>query len=142
MKILVTGGAGFIGSHLAESLSKQDHQVTVVDSMSDFLYPSIDKLENVKVFNPKKIVFKKLDLASDDLSEIVTGQDVIINLAAIPGLVKSWSHIDAYMSANVLALGRLLEACKNSEIKRFIQISSPSMKGFTINSNYYRKFIN
>ena len=135
MKILVTGGAGFIGSHLAESLSKQDHQVTVVDSISDFLYPSIDKLENVKAFNQKKIVFKKLDLAFDDLNEIVTGQDVIINLAAIPGLVKSWSHIDAYMSANVLALGRLLEACKSSEIKRFIQISTSSVYGKNANGN-------
>ena len=135
MKILVTGGAGFIGSHLAESLSKQNHQVTVVDSISDFLYPAIDKLENIKVFNPKQIVFKKLDLALDDLNEIVNGQDVIINLAAIPGLVKSWSHIDAYMSANVLALGRLLEACKNSGIKRFIQISTSSVYGKNANGN-------
>lgn len=135
MKILVTGGAGFIGSHLAESLSKQNHQVTVVDSISDFLYPAVDKLENIKAFNPKQIVFKKLDLEFDDLNELVTGQDVIINLAAIPGLVKSWSHIDAYMSANVLALGRLLEACKNSEIKRFIQISTSSVYGKNANGN-------
>ena len=135
MKILVTGGAGFIGSHLAESLSRQNHQVTVLDSLSDFLYSSIDKLENVRAFNPKQIVFKKLDLTVDDLNEIVTGQDVIINLAAIPGLVKSWSHLDAYMSANVLALGRLLEACKNSEIKRFIQISTSSVYGKNANGN-------
>lgn len=135
MKILVTGGAGFIGSHLAESLSNQGHQVTVADSLSDFLYPTIDKLENVKSFSRKQIVFKKLDLVLDDLSDLVTGQDVIINLAAIPGLVKSWSHIDAYMSANVLGLGRLLEASKNIQIKRFIQISTSSVYGKNANGN-------
>jgi nucleoside-diphosphate-sugar epimerase len=135
MKILVTGGAGFIGSHLAESLSDQGHHVTVVDSLSDFLYPAVDKLENIESFSRKRIEFKKLDLVFDDLNEIVVDKEVIINLAAIPGLVKSWSHIDAYMSANVLGLGRLLEASKKINIKRFIQISTSSVYGKNANGN-------
>jgi nucleoside-diphosphate-sugar epimerase len=135
MKILVTGGAGFIGSHLTEKLSQLNHKVTVIDSMSDFLYPSEYKRENIRFFDPQRVAFKKADLAVDDLSELVTGQDVVINLAAIPGLVKSWSHIEAYMSANVLALGRLLEACKNVKIRRFIQISTSSVYGKNANGN-------
>jgi nucleoside-diphosphate-sugar epimerase len=135
MRILVTGGAGFIGSHLTEKLSQLNHRVTVIDSMSDFLYPTENKRENIRLFDLEKVIFKEADLTVDDLEELVTGQDVVINLAAIPGLVKSWSHIEAYMSANVLGLGRLLEACKNAKIKRFIQISTSSVYGKNANGD-------
>lgn len=129
MKILVTGGAGFIGSHLAEKLKLNGHEVTVIDSLSDFLYGTKEKFENMLRFDELGIKFCKRDIATDPLDDLVEKQDVVINAAAIPGLVKSWSHIDAYMSANVIALGRLLEACKTSEIKRFIQISTSSVYG-------------
>ena len=135
LRVLVTGGAGFIGSHLSESLSKAGHEVTVIDSLSDFLYPSASKISNMENFELHRISFHKIDIASDDLNNIVATQDVIINLAAIPGLVKSWSHIQVYTESNSLGLGRLLEACSRVKIKRFIQISTSSVYGMNATGN-------
>ncbi len=130
MRVLVTGGAGFIGSHLAETLSLHGHQVTVLDSLSSFLYSSRRKEENISGFNRMGIKFHHLNLLSDPLEEIVINQDVVINEAAIPGLEKSWSHLDVYLGSNVIGLGRLLEAAKNvGQLSKFIQISTSSVYG-------------
>jgi nucleoside-diphosphate-sugar epimerase len=130
MRVLVTGGAGFIGSHLAETLSLHGHDVTVLDSLSSFLYSRRLKEENISGFSKKGIKFLKLDLLSDPLEEAVINQDVVINEAAIPGLEKSWSHLDVYLSSNVIGLGRLLEATRNvGQLSKFIQISTSSVYG-------------
>jgi len=129
MRILVTGGAGFIGSHLAESLAHRGHEVVVIDNLSNFLYPTERKLENITGFDDLGIKFKKLDLVTDPIDEIVANCDVIVNQAAIPGLVKSWSSLDEYSRANIVGLGKILEVAKKYEIKRFIQISTSSVYG-------------
>lgn len=129
MKILVTGGAGFIGSHLAETLCRIGHEVTVIDNFSDFLYPAQIKKRNTVEFSKLGIQFHNLNLVTDAIEEIVKDNEVIVNQAAIPGLVKSWSHLTEYTQANVVALGKILEAAKNSQVKRFIQISTSSVYG-------------
>ena len=129
MKILVTGAAGFIGSHLAEQLNQQGHQVRAIDSMSDFLYPKEIKERNILNFKALGIEFSPTDIRSSEMRQIVRGCDYVINEAAIPGLVKSWKHVDEYFEANVLGLQNLLEACAQNEVKKLIQVSTSSVYG-------------
>jgi UDP-glucuronate 4-epimerase len=129
MKILVTGGAGFIGSHLAEQLAQDGHEVTVLDSLSDFLYPKSVKEQNIKEVTSHGIRFIPADLVSDDLLPIVKDQQIVINQAAVPGLEKSWTHLDQYARSNIVGLGRLLEASVKAHIERFIQVSTSSVYG-------------
>ena len=129
MKILVTGAAGFIGSHLAEELNEQGHQVVAIDSLSDFLYPREIKERNIQNFKSLGINFFPVDIRSNRIDEIIKGCDYVINEAAIPGLVKSWSHMGSYIEANVLGLQNLLESSVKNEVKRFIQISTSSVYG-------------
>ena len=65
----------------------------------------------------------------DDLSHLVDDVDVIIHLAAMPGLLRSWSDFELYMTCNVLATQRLLEAAKNNDIRQFIHGSTSSVYG-------------
>ncbi len=129
MKILVTGGAGFIGSHLVEQLSLLGNEVTVIDSISNFLYGTEEKFENMTRFNELGVVFHKRDLAKDEIDDLVEKQDVVINEAAIPGLVKSWKYINEYMESNVIAVGRLLDSCQKVGIRKVIQVSTSSVYG-------------
>jgi UDP-glucuronate 4-epimerase len=129
VKILVTGGAGFIGSHLAEKLSLSGNEVTVIDSISNFLYGSEEKLENTAMFDELGIKFYKRDLVKEEIDDLVENQDVVINEAAIPGLVKSWEYINEYMASNVIAVGRLLESCKKNRVGKVIQVSTSSVYG-------------
>jgi UDP-glucuronate 4-epimerase len=133
MKVLVTGGAGFIGSHLAENLALLGHEVIVIDNLSNFLYPSEKKLENTAAFDDLGIKFKRIDLVTDPIDEIVASCEVIVNQAAIPGLVKSWSHLHEYTQSNVIGLGKILESARKHGVKRFIQISTSSVYGETAN---------
>jgi UDP-glucuronate 4-epimerase len=129
MRILVTGGAGFIGSHLSEKLQEVGHEVTALDSLSDFLYPSKIKEQNVQILQSKGIKFIHADLSFSNLEPIVKNQDVVINQAAIPGLAKSWSNIKEYTDSNVIGLGKLLDACIRTKTFKFIQISTSSVYG-------------
>ena len=129
MKILVTGGAGFIGSHLAEALNDSGHSVVAIDSLTSFLYPAKDKIRNIENFQSKGIKFHKVDLFRDNIEHFVKPAEVIINLAAVPGLVKSWEFFDKYVESNLLGLGKLLESCKYSNIQKLVQISTSSVYG-------------
>jgi len=135
MKILVTGGAGFIGSHLSEKLASEGHRVTVLDSLSSFLYSSELKSRNIENFKQLGINFFRVDLNDPEVGNIVKGMDVVINQAAIPGLVKSWTHLDEYMNSNVVGLGNLLKACSRFKIRKFIQISTSSVYGYEATGN-------
>jgi UDP-glucose 4-epimerase len=129
VKILVTGGAGFIGSHLAEKLYMDGHEVTVLDSLSDFLYPKSIKERHLQELINMGIRFEYADLASTSLIEILENQEVVINQAAIPGLVKSWSHFSEYAHSNVIGVGKLLEASVITGVQKFVQISTSSVYG-------------
>ncbi|MCX4077901.1 NAD-dependent epimerase/dehydratase family protein [Bacillus subtilis] len=131
MKILVTGAAGFIGSHLCEELLKdKKHNVIGID---DFIGPTPFslKLKNLKNLLPeKRFTFIKENLLTADLAPLLEGVDVIFHLAAIPGVRSSWgNHFHPYAAHNIQALQRLLEGCREHSIQTFVFASTSSVYG-------------
>lgn len=132
MKSLVTGAAGFIGSHLTERLLREGHQVCGVDK---FLgnYPRRLKEWNLShLSNHSGFRFVEGDLAQLDLTELIGDVSYVFHLAGQPGVRASWGQeFVHYTQNNVLATQRLLEACKGKNIKKFVYASSSSVYGDT-----------
>ncbi|MCI0482214.1 MAG: NAD-dependent epimerase/dehydratase family protein [Candidatus Dadabacteria bacterium] len=130
MKILVTGAAGFIGSHLAERLLKEGYAVKGLDSFLDY-YPRRIKEHNVKGLNGKKgFEFIEGDILDLDLVKLLDGVDAVFHQAAIAGVRSSWgARFDEYVRNNILGTQLLLEACRDRELKRFVYASSSSVYG-------------
>ena len=123
-KILVTGGAGFIGSHLADDLIRLGYDLTIVDDLST---------GNIKNVN-KKARFMKLDLGSPGatkiLINILKGIDYVFHLATIPRIQYCTENPVEAHNSNVNGTLNLLKACAtNNNIKKFIQISTCMVYG-------------
>ncbi|MCI0456450.1 MAG: GDP-mannose 4,6-dehydratase [Gemmataceae bacterium] len=130
MKCLVTGAAGFIGSHLCERLLADGHAVTGVDAFIPY-YPRALKEANLAgIRTHRAFRFRELDLRHDALDELLEGVESIFHLAAMPGLAQSWTEFDLYQSCNLTATRRLLEAVRGRpELRRFIHASTSSVYG-------------
>jgi nucleoside-diphosphate-sugar epimerase len=130
MECLVTGAAGFIGSYLAERLIKDGHRVIGVDSFTPY-YPRDVKERNLQRLRGQRwFELHELDLAEDDYTSLLTGIEWVFHLAAMPGLVKSWTHFDEYNRCNITATQRLLEVVKElPSLNRFIYASTSSVYG-------------
>jgi len=129
MRVLVTGAAGFIGSHLCEALLAGGRDVIGLDAFVDS-YARADKEANLAVLRRQPgFSFMEADLRTDDLDPSLTGVEAVVNCAAMAGLPRSWRDIDAYAGCNLIAVQRLLDACTRSKIDRFVQISTSSVYG-------------
>src|SRR4051794_29901247 len=130
MRTLVTGCAGFIGSHLTEALLSEGHDVVGVDCFNDN-YGRPEKLRNLESARSwDAFDFVPLDLARGALEDLVEGSEVIFHLAAEPGVRASWGErFDLYLRNNVLATQHLLEASSQWPGKRFVYSSSSSIYG-------------
>ena len=123
MKCVVTGGAGFIGSHLVDKLLKEGHGVTVFDDLSS---GRIENLGHVL----DEIDFVKTDLAQQrDLVENLRDTDWVFHLAALADIVPSIEKPDRYFRSNVDATFNLLEASKEVGVSRFVYVASSSSYG-------------
>lgn len=123
MRYLVTGAAGFIGSHLVEALSARGDDVTAIDLFTDYYDPALKEL-NARTFEVLRI-----DLAEAPLSELVAASDGVFHLAAQPGVRASWGDdFSHYLRDNVLASQRLFEAAAETG-RRVVFASSSSIYG-------------
>ena len=127
---MVTGCAGFIGSHLSESLLGDGHSVLGVDRLNDN-YGRAQKLENLDHAREwDAFDFVQTDLARGRLTELVESSDMVFHLAAEPGVRASWGErFELYLQNNVLATQQLLEATRAFPGKRFVYASSSSIYG-------------
>ena len=132
MKCLVTGGAGFIGSHLVLELINSGHEVLAVDALLDTTYSSQIKRERFKKLfelRSSKLQLIEKDIRFDSLYSEIEECDAIINLAAMPGLNMSWSDFDSYLSCNVTLVERLLQTMIAVGPRKFLHISTSSVYG-------------
>lgn len=131
MRCLVTGVAGFIGSHLAERLLAEGHEVCGVDSFADDYSRALKEHNLDGPRSWKRFTLRELDLLEGDLHAIADGIDWVFHLAARAGIRASWGKdFGDYLNSNVLATQRLLEALKHqSGVQRFVFASSSSIYG-------------
>jgi nucleoside-diphosphate-sugar epimerase len=131
MRCLVTGAAGFIGSHLAEHLLRAGHEVTGVDAFIPYYSPEI-KRRNLTVSGAHPgFRFAQLDLRSDAIEPVLKGAEIVFHIAAMPGLTASWTDFDLYQSCNITATQRLLEAIRRGapRLRRLVYASTSSVYG-------------
>src|SRR5262245_30692998 len=120
---VVTGGGGFIGSHIVEELVRRSETVTVIDNFST------GKRENLQSFKDRVDIIHA-DLAeTPDLGQFVKGVDYVIHQAAIPSVPKSMIDPAKSHQANVNGTLRLLIACREAGVKRVVYASSSSLYG-------------
>jgi UDP-glucose 4-epimerase len=124
-RFLVTGGAGFIGSHIVRRLVREGMKVRVVDDLSTGL---LARLEDVR----HSIQYVQADLADDRFAgELVEGIDCVLHQAAVPSVQRSVSDPVGTNRANVTATVNLLEACRKTGVHRVIYAASSSAYGDT-----------
>lgn len=132
MKCLVTGCAGFIGSHLAERLLAEGYEVIGLDCLTDF-YPRWIKQKNLSfLLHQPRFQFIEADLNQVELSELLDDVSYIFHLAAQAGVRTSWGeNFSIYLKNNVQATQKLLEALKDKKIEKLIYASSSSVYGLS-----------
>jgi nucleoside-diphosphate-sugar epimerase len=131
MKCLVTGAAGFIGSHLCEALLRAGHEVSGLDSFVPYYARARKEANLAAALQHPRFSFLNLDLRTDTLDAAVADVGAVFHLAAMPGLRQSWTDFEGYNGCNVLATQRLLEAVRRhgSGLRRFLQVSTSSVYG-------------
>lgn len=136
MKYMVTGGAGFIGSHVCQKLLDNGNEVYTIDNFNDFYNPNI-KRNNIKlVEETAKSVNQKFSLIEGDIRNIRDLEkvfendiDVVIHLAAMAGVRPSIEKERLYWDVNIMGTQNILEQCKKHNIKQIVFASSSSVYG-------------
>ncbi len=130
MKILVTGGAGFIGSHLILELIKKNYEVVCVDNLNEYYDPEL-KLNRLKQFQDK-IIFEKVDISDFDAMEALFKKykfDKIAHLAAQAGVRYSLTHPQVYTKTNYLGTSYIFDLANRYGVKDIVFASTSSVYG-------------
>ncbi|MCC6179204.1 MAG: GDP-mannose 4,6-dehydratase [Chloroflexi bacterium] len=129
MRCLVTGAAGFIGSHLSERLLEDGHEVVGIDTFHPY-YSRARKERHLEALRQHpRFQLLELDLRTDHLRPALDGIDTIFHEAAMAGLLRSWDWFEEYMTCNVLATQRLLDAARETGPRAFVHVSTSSVYG-------------
>ncbi len=132
MKILLTGGAGFIGSHLADRLLREGCALEIVDDLNDF-YPPADKRKNLEeIRRSGAFTFHEVDIRETERTAAIVAAarpDIIVHLAARAGVRPSLEQPLLYEQTNMVGTVGLLEACRKTGVKKFVFASSSSIYG-------------
>ena len=124
MKILVTGGAGFIGSHLVDKLIKKNQKVIVVDNLSQ------GKIQNIENhFELKNFEFIKEDFSSNKIDKFLTDVDIVYHVAAYPEVRTGFDNPRLAFNENILKTFELLEKIRKFKIKKLVFTSSSVVYG-------------
>lgn len=130
MKALVTGCAGFIGSHLSESLIENDIEVIGIDCFTEYYDRKLKERNISSILSSKKFTFVEADIMDASLGQYLKDVKYIFHQAGQPGVRGSWGkEFDIYVKNNILVTQRILEIVKDFEIKKFIYASSSSVYG-------------
>ena len=126
MKTIVTGGGGFIGSHLCEKLVEEGHSVTIIDNFSIGRKTNLEKIKNkVKIINK--------DIRNyNSIKKLFKNIDNVFHLAALADIVPSIENPDDYYSTNVTGTYNVLKLSSENKIKRFIYSASSSCYGIPV----------
>ena len=132
MKILVTGSAGFIGFHLCRRLLGEGHQLAGVDSLVPYYDPRLKEKRHALLIETNRFRPHIVDIS--DMAAIravieAEAPEVIIHLAAQPGVRYGLEHPEGYVSANVIGSFNLLEICRHRPVQHFLMASTSSVYG-------------
>jgi len=130
MRAVVTGAAGFVGSHLCEQLLADGDQVVGIDSLTDF-YPPRKKRQNLEaLMGSDSFTLHQADLLTAPLAALFAGADVVYHLAGQPGVRPSWGNdFGDYVRRNVLVTQRILETLRERPVWKCVYASSSSVYG-------------
>lgn len=130
MKSVVTGAAGFVGSHLCEHLLSQGDDVVGIDSFTDYYDLRLKERNLQAALQSERFTLHREDLLEAPLAERFEGADVIYHLAGQPGVRPSWgADFGTYVSRNILATQTVLEAARTSAPTKVVYASSSSVYG-------------
>ncbi len=132
IKVLITGGAGFIGSNLAKKLMDRGDQVVIIDNLNDYYDPQLKKDRIKKLLKGYKFVFYKGDIRDEKLLEKIFKKekiDKVVHLAAMAGVRNSLLNPLLYEDVNIKGTMNLLEKSVKYKIKNFVYASSSSVYG-------------
>ncbi len=128
MKVLVTGAAGFIGSHLCEKLVADGHEVIGLDCFTDYYDIRLKQMNAVDLAEASVPIYK-LDLAEDDLTPALPGVEFVFHLAAQPG-ISATTPYQEYVRNNLHATHRLLAALQHApSLQCFVNVATSSVYG-------------
>ena len=134
MTYLITGGAGFVGSHVAEALLQRGDVVVVIDNFNDYYDPAIKRGNAARLGDYEKYTLIEGDIRDLALLERLfadKGISHVAHLAAMPGVRASVEQVRLYMDVNLTGAMNLLEASKINQVKQFVLASTSSVYGKT-----------
>ena len=130
MRAIVTGAAGFIGSHLSASLLQQGDEVVGIDCFTDYYDPLRKEVNVAPLLTHSAFTLHRADLLDARLDVLFEGADVVFHLAGQPGVRASWGdEFRPYVERNILATQRVLEAARGGTVGKVVYASSSSVYG-------------